>query len=98
MLGQLLGREGSQEALNAAFGWTSAPFPYLESATVAVRVITSLGGTMSWSGDPKKAMKVKKQFFEVSVGSSAISEVMAVEFHETSALKGARSVSKVFVT
>lgn len=56
-LEQLLGREGSTEALNAAFGWTSAPFPYPDGATVAVRVITSQGGTMSWSGDPKSALK-----------------------------------------
>ena len=46
----LLGRDGSPEALNAAFGWTSQPFPVPGSGEVAVRVITAGGGMMSWTG------------------------------------------------
>ena len=50
VLDGLLGRNRSQEALNAAFGWTSHPFPPPESGEIAVRVVTSGGGMMSWSG------------------------------------------------
>ena len=46
----LLGRNRDQEALNAAFGWTSHPFPPPESGEIAVRVVTAGGGMMSWSG------------------------------------------------
>ena len=46
----LLGRERSADALNAAFGWTSHPFPKPKSGEIAVRVITSGGGMMSWCG------------------------------------------------
>ena len=46
----LLGRDGCPEALNAAFGWTSQPFPAPKSGEIAVRVVTAGGGMMSWSG------------------------------------------------
>ena len=46
----LLGRDGSPERLNAAFGWTSHPFPVPGHGEIAVRVITAGGGMMSWSG------------------------------------------------
>ena len=46
----LLGRDGSTERLNAAFGWTSHPFPEPSHGEIAVRVITAGGGMMSWSG------------------------------------------------
>ena len=46
----LLGRDGSPERLNAAFGWTSHPFPVPSGGEIAVRVITAGGGMMSWSG------------------------------------------------
>ena len=46
----LLGRDGCLEALNAAFGWTSQPFPAPQSGEIAVRVVTAGGGMMSWSG------------------------------------------------
>jgi len=46
----LLGRDGCPEALNAAFGWTSQPFPVPTSGEIAVRVVTAGGGMMSWSG------------------------------------------------
>ena len=46
----LLGRDGCPEALNAAFGWTSQPFPVPKSGEIAVRVVTATGGMMSWSG------------------------------------------------
>ena len=49
----LLGREGCPEALNAAFGWTSQPFPVPTSGEIAVRVVTAGGGMMSWSGSAK---------------------------------------------
>ena len=49
----LLGREGCPEALNAAFGWTSQPFPVPKSGEIAVRVVTAGGGMMSWSGSAK---------------------------------------------
>ena len=54
VLDGLLGRDGCPEALNAAFGWTSQPFPVPNSGEVAVRVITAGGGMMSWSGPAKK--------------------------------------------
>ena len=50
VLERLLGRDGSPEALNAAFGWTSQPFPVPKSGEIAVRVVTGGGGMMSWSG------------------------------------------------
>ena len=46
----LLGRDGCQEALNAAFGWKSQPFPVPKSGAIAVRVVTAGAGMMSWSG------------------------------------------------
>ena len=46
----LLGRDGCPEALSAAFGWTSQPFPVPKSGEIAVRVVTAGGGMMSWSG------------------------------------------------
>ena len=46
----LLGRDGYPEALNAAFGWKSQPFPVPKSGAIAVRVVTAGGGMMSWSG------------------------------------------------
>ncbi|MCY4056898.1 MAG: hypothetical protein OXG44_02740, partial [Gammaproteobacteria bacterium] len=46
----LLGRDRCPEALNAAFGWTSQPFPAPTSGEIAVRVVTAGGGMMSWSG------------------------------------------------
>ena len=46
----LLGRDGSPEALNAAFGWTSQPFPAPKSGEIAVCVVTGGGGMMTWSG------------------------------------------------
>ena len=49
-LEKLLGRDGSPEALNAAFGWTSHPFPPPARGQIAVRVVTASGGMMSWSG------------------------------------------------
>ena len=54
VLDGLLGRSGCPEALNAAFGWTSHPFPAPASGEIAVRVITAHGGMMSWSGAAKK--------------------------------------------
>lgn len=54
VLDRLLGRAGCPQALNAAFGWTSQPFPVPNSGEVAVRVITAGGGMMSWSGPAKK--------------------------------------------
>ncbi len=53
VLAGLLGRGGNPEALNAAFGWTSHPFPVPESGDIAVRVVTAVGGMMSWSGPAK---------------------------------------------
>ena len=50
VLEDLLGRDESPERLNAAFGWTSHPFPPPQSAEIAVRVITAGGGMMSWTG------------------------------------------------
>ena len=49
----LLGREGCPEALNAAFGWTSQPFPVPKSREISVRVVTAGSGMMSWSGPAK---------------------------------------------
>lgn len=49
-LKRLLGRDGSPERLNAAFGWKSHPFGEPASGQIAVRIITAGGGTMSWSG------------------------------------------------
>ena len=54
VLDGLLGRNGCPEALNAAFGWTSHPFPVPASGEIAVRVVTAGGGMMSWSGSAKK--------------------------------------------
>ena len=54
VLDGLLGRNGCPEALNAAFGWTSYPFPAPASGEIAVRVVTVHGGMMSWSGPAKK--------------------------------------------
>lgn len=51
ILKSLLGREGSQERLHAAFDWVSHPFPEPKLGEIAVRVVTAGGGTMSWSGD-----------------------------------------------
>ncbi len=46
----LLGRDGCPDALHAAFGWTSKPFPAPRSGEVAVRLVTAAGGMMSWIG------------------------------------------------
>ena len=54
VLDGLLGRNGCTDALNAAFGWTSHPFPAPASGEIAVRVVTAHGGMMSWSGPAKK--------------------------------------------
>ena len=50
VLEALLGRDRCPEALTAAFGWTSRPFPAPTSGEIAVRVVTAGGGMMSWSG------------------------------------------------
>ena len=46
----LLGRECNSDALNATFGWTSHPFSVRENQQIALKVITTGGGMMSWSG------------------------------------------------
>ncbi len=46
----LLGRECDSDALNATFGWTSQPFSIQKNQQIALRVITTGGGMMSWSG------------------------------------------------
>ena len=46
----LLGRDGCPVKLDAAFGWTSRPFPVPASGEIAVRVVTAGGRMMSWSG------------------------------------------------
>ena len=53
VLDKLLGARGCPEALNAAFGSRSHPFPAPESGQIAVRVVTAGGGMMSWSGPVK---------------------------------------------
>ena len=53
VLDGLLGRSRNQEALNAAFGWTSHPFSPPASGEIAVRVVAAGGGMMSWSGPTK---------------------------------------------
>ena len=53
VLDGLLRQEGCAEALNAAFGCTSYPFPKPKSGEIAVRVITNGGGMMSWCGAVK---------------------------------------------
>ena len=47
VLERLLGRDGSPEALNAVFDFTSMPFPPPNSGRIAVRVVTRGGGMMS---------------------------------------------------
>ena len=54
VLDGLLGRNGCPEALSAAFGWASHPFPAPASGEIAVRVVTAGGGMMNWSGVAKK--------------------------------------------
>ncbi len=51
VLNALLVKAGSKERLDAAFGWTSHPFPVPELGEIAVRVVTAGGGMMSWSGN-----------------------------------------------
>ncbi len=46
----LIGQEGSPDAIKAVFGWTSQPFPKPSTGEIAIRVITTGGGMMSWSG------------------------------------------------
>ncbi len=46
----LSGRDGCPDALHAAFGWTSKPFPAPRSGEIAVRLLTGAGGMMNWIG------------------------------------------------